>query len=84
MPYGGHRATLAIPSDARVLAAYGEIATAFREASGAFGGDSGSYELHQAVDILLADPKGDLSPAREQSDPEKIRALARAVNDALK
>jgi Fe-S-cluster containining protein len=73
-----------ILSDARVLAVYGEIATAFREASAAFGADSGSFELHQALDILLRDSKGDLSPAREKSDPERIRALARSVNGALK
>jgi Fe-S-cluster containining protein len=70
--------------DARVVAVYSQISTAFREASVGSGGDAGSYELHQAVDILLEDPQGDLSPAREHSDPAKIRATAQALNAALR
>jgi uncharacterized protein len=73
-----------ITVDARVVGMGSEIATAFREASAAVGGDTGSYELHQALDILLGDPKGDLSPALERSDSVVVRAAQDAVNAALR
>ena len=76
--------TLDLMVDARVIAAYSQIATAFREASAGFGGDAGSYELHQALDILLGHPTGDLSPAREQTDGRRIRAVEEALNAALR
>jgi Fe-S-cluster containining protein len=71
-----------ITVDARVVGMYSEIATAFREASAAFGGDAESYELHQALDVLLGDPRGDLSPARDRSDDDTARAI-RAGESAL-
>jgi hypothetical protein len=73
-----------LPVDARIVAMYSQIATAFREASAALGGDAGSYELHQALDILLRDPQGDLSPARERSNEAMVRAAHAAVNAALR
>jgi Fe-S-cluster containining protein len=73
-----------ITVDARVVGIYSEVATAFREASAAFGGDPESYELHQALDILLEDPSGDLSPARERSDEAARRKTQDAVNAALR
>jgi len=73
-----------ITVDARVVGMCSEIATAFREASAALGGDTGSYELHQALDILLGDPKGDLSPALELRDEAALRAAEEAINAALR
>jgi Fe-S-cluster containining protein len=73
-----------ITVDARVIGMSSEIATAFREASAAIGGDTGTYELHQALDILLGDPGGDLSPALEKRDEAALRAAQEAVNAALR
>lgn len=55
---------------------------AFDEASAATSeGRQGSYELHQAVAILLKDESGDLEPAKSTNDPESaLRAFARANN----
>jgi|SRR5580692_8736732 Fe-S-cluster containining protein len=73
-----------ITVDARVVGIYSEVATAFREASAAFGGDAESYELHHALDILLRDASGDLSPAREKSDVSATRKTEDALNAALR
>jgi Fe-S-cluster containining protein len=78
---------VSITVDARVMGMLSEISTAFREASAAFGGDAEGYELHQALDILLADGKGDLSPARARTDErgaQAIRAAEAAANTALR
>jgi hypothetical protein len=54
-----------VPSHREAFALQGEVMNAWLEATAAFDGDAGSYELQQALDILLGDPQGDLGPARE-------------------
>ena len=73
-----------ITVDARVFGMYAETSTAFCEADAAFGGDATSYDFHQALNILLDDPKGELSPARERSNEPAHRAAADAMNVALR
>jgi len=71
-----------MPVDARVIAVYSEVATAFREASAGFGGDPESYELQQSLAILLAEgtdvDSADLTPALELSDGIDDATLAAA------
>ena len=56
----------AVPSHREAFAVHGEVAMGWVEAISAFDGGAGSYELQQALHILLGDAKGDLEPAREQ------------------
>jgi Fe-S-cluster containining protein len=58
----------AVPSHREAFAVHTEVATAWLEAVASSGVDTGSYELQQALHILLDDPHGDISPARESCD----------------
>jgi len=55
----------AVPSHRDAFAVHAEVTTAWVEALAASGADTASYELQQALHILLADASGDLAPARE-------------------
>jgi hypothetical protein len=64
------------PTFAPVMQAHSEVALAFEEAVVAIhGGDTGRYELHRALEILLRDPNGDLSPALVDEDPNAFEDL---------
>jgi hypothetical protein len=56
-----------VPSHREASAVHGDVAVAWLEALAASGADTGSYELQQALHILLENPHGDISPARESS-----------------
>jgi Fe-S-cluster containining protein len=56
-----------VPSHREAAAVHGEVAMAWLEALAASGTDTGSYELQQVLHILLEDPHGDITPARETS-----------------
>jgi Putative zinc- or iron-chelating domain len=68
------------PSLAFALMAHGEVSGAHTEAVAAFGGDARSFELHQALEILLLDPNGDLTPALDLSDQTEMQRDLRALN----
>jgi hypothetical protein len=56
----------AVPSHREAFAAQGEVVRGWVEAIAAFDGGAASYELQQALHVLLGDPKGDLESAREK------------------
>jgi len=56
-----------VPSHREAAAVHVEVAMAWVEALAASGGDTDSYELQQVLHILLQDPHGDITPARETS-----------------
>jgi hypothetical protein len=58
-----------VPSNRIAFAAQRDVALAFTEAAATAREDAVTYELQQALDLLLRDPKADLSPAREIAAP---------------
>jgi Fe-S-cluster containining protein len=56
-----------VPSHREASVVHGEVSMAWLESLAAANADTGSYELQQALHILLEDPHGDITPARESS-----------------
>jgi Fe-S-cluster containining protein len=73
-------ANVGMPSDVIALAVHAEFSMAFDEAVASSGGDARHYELHQAIEIVLGDPQGDLTPALDRSDAGDIMRDIAAVN----